>query len=110
MKYGFMMLLAVSCFGAVYAQFSNGPKPTKTVIEKEISVFPNPATDYFTLTINNETISRITVNNIIGKEVLSYDRTDVNKYDVSQLKKGIYVVRIFNHNDKLVKALRLSKN
>ncbi len=110
MKYGLILLIAAACFGAAYAQFRTVQQETKTIIQKEISVYPNPAVDYFTLTVNDETISRITINNIIGKEVLSYSRTDVNKYDVSHLKKGIYVVRVFNHNDKLVKALRLSKN
>ena len=110
MKYGLILLMAASCFGVAYAQFNAGQQQTKAVVQKEISVYPNPAVDYFTLTINDETISRITINNIIGKEVLSYSRSDMNKYDVSHLKKGIYVVRVFTHNDKLVKALRLSKN
>jgi hypothetical protein len=110
MKYGLILLIAASCFGAAYAQFNTGQQQNKAVVQKEISVYPNPAVDYFTLTVKDETISRITVNNIIGKEVLSYSKTDMNKYDVSLLKKGIYVVRVFNHNDKLVKALRLSKS
>ncbi len=110
MKYGLILLIAAACFGGAYAQFSTEQEQTKTVIQKEIFVYPNPAIDYFTLTANDQTISRITINNIIGKEVLSYSRTEMNKYDVSHLKKGIYVVRIFNHNDKLVKALRLSKS
>ena len=109
-KYGLILLIASLGVGVTYAQFSAEQGPAKTVVQKEITVYPNPATDYFTLTLNDETISRITINNIIGKEILSYNRTEVNKYDVSHLKKGIYVVRVFNHNDKLVKALRLSKN
>ncbi len=110
MKYGLILLIAAACFGGAYAQFNAQQEQAKTVFQKEISVYPNPAIDYFTLTVNDQTISRITVNNIIGKEVLSYRRTEMNKYDVSHLKKGIYVVRVFNHNDKLVKALRLSKS
>ena len=110
MKYGLILLIAAACFGGAYAQFNAGQEQAQTVIQKEITVYPNPAVDYFTLTVNDQTISRITINNIIGKEILAYSRTELNKYDVSQLKKGIYVVRVFNHNDKLVKALRLSKS
>lgn len=110
MKYGLILLIAASCFGAVYAQFNTERQQNNALVEKEISVYPNPAVDFFTLSVNDETISKITVNNIIGKEVLTYNRTEMNKYDVSTLKKGIYVIRVFNHNDKLVKALRLSKS
>ena len=67
MKYGLILLIAAFCFSAVYAQFNTERQQNKALVQKEISVYPNPAVDYFTLSVADETISRITVNNIIGK-------------------------------------------
>ena len=110
-KYSLIFCLAVCCFGsAVFAQLNVNDVTTSKVSHTEIAVYPNPAVDYFTLTSDEDVVQKITVNNIIGKQVLSFQRNEMNKYDISPLKKGIYVVRVFDHNDQLVKALRLSKS
>lgn len=74
----------------------------------ELSIYPNPASEYFTLN-TNQLVKRISINTIVGKEVKVLYTNDENKYDLSDLRKGIYVVRIFGNDDSLIKALRLSK-
>jgi hypothetical protein len=107
-----MLLLAASVFKTdVNAQvhnisFNNGDQDKSVV---ELSIYPNPASDYFTLNTNQK-IKRISINTIVGKEVKMIQVNDQNRYDLSDLRKGIYVVRIFDYNDSLVKALRLSKS
>ncbi len=110
-KYSLILCLAACCLGsAVFAQLNVNQASGSKSINTEIAVYPNPALDYFTLTSDGDAVKKITINNIIGKQVLSFQRNEMNKYDVSPLKKGIYVVRVFDHNDQLIKALRLSKS
>lgn len=78
-------------------------------VKVELSIYPNPATDYFTLN-TNQAIKKITINNIVGKEVKTFISNPDNQYELSELKRGIYIVRIFGQDDMLIKAVRLSKN
>lgn len=78
-------------------------------IKVELSVYPNPAIDYFTLNTNQE-VKKISIYNIIGKEVKTYISNPDNQYDLSDLKRGIYILRIFGQDDHLIKAIRLSKS
>ncbi len=91
------------------AQHGGGGDQDKSSVPTELTIYPNPAVEYFT--INAEVaVKRITINNIVGKQMLDLQSNADNRYDVSDLKKGIYVVRVFDQNDQLLKALRLSKS
>lgn len=108
-KYSILLVLALLVGGSGVAQLNNSSLDKKGQIDAtEIAVYPNPALDYFTITSESQ-VSHITINNIIGKQVKAFKRSELNRYDIASLKKGIYVVRIFDNNDQLVKALRLSK-
>lgn len=104
------MLLCQLC-GQVYGQLnvSTITDQEKAKVEIEISIYPNPATEYFTLN-SQSSVQKLTIHNIIGKEVKTFEVNDDNRYNVSALKKGIYVIRIFDQDDQLIKALRLSKS
>lgn len=78
--------------------------------KQDLKVFPNPASSVFSLNDSNLKLKYISINNIIGKEVKRVKVTPENAYDISELQRGIYIVRIFNQSDELVKALRLSKS
>ena len=47
--------------------------------------------------------------NIIGKEVKAYIHAVGNGYEINDLRKGIYVVRLFDQQGKILKVLRLNK-
>lgn len=74
----------------------------------EIAIFPNPAISQFSLD-NDEGIEKIVVYNIIGKEVKNFDKDAANAYPVSDLRNGMYLVRLFDEQGEAVKVLRLSK-
>ena len=83
---------------------------------KDIKIYPNPSSEYFSISFSDvnkefaDGVKNITVDNIVGKEVKRYEATAENKYSLVGLKRGIYIVRIFDQQDRMVKALRLSKN
>ena len=83
---------------------------------KNLKIYPNPSSEYFSISFNEIKkeveggVKVITVDNIVGKEVKRYTATPDNKYSLVGLKRGIYIVRIFDGQDRMIKALRLSKN
>jgi hypothetical protein len=67
------------------------------VNEKKVSVFPNPASDKITITINDGSYSELTIKciDVLGHEV--FETTTFNKViqmDVSTYSKGIYFIQL----------------
>jgi 1,4-alpha-glucan branching enzyme len=73
-----------------------------------IVLYPNPASDYFTL---NETTSKVQIFSITGQLVKSFDanKTAGSQFSVSDLNQGLYIVKAFDENNEM-KVLKLLKN
>jgi hypothetical protein len=72
---------------------------------KTFSMSPNPAKDFVTLRSSHAPISSIVVHNLLGQEVLTFDRFDqqVVNLDISALNSGVYLLTINNtQSQKLV--------
>ncbi len=76
---------------------------------EEVEVFPNPTNGIFTINTRGAKIKEIKVMNVLGSEILSFDklRTTGNgeksvTIDVSGVAKGIYFVRIEDENKNVV--------
>lgn len=65
-----------------------------------LSVFPNPATNIVNISVgNNQTIRRITVIEMTGKQLLSIPaNSKVAEFSVSNLKSGTYIINIETDN------------
>ena len=74
----------------------------------ELRVFPNPATIYFSLN-DNESVEKIQVYNLIGREMKSFFYEKNQKYSVEDLPKGIYLVQMRGKDEKILATQRLSK-
>lgn len=74
----------------------------------DINIYPNPASDYFQLT-ENSSIKTIQIYDIVGKNVATYQHQSSGTYDISNLRDGLYVVRLLDVNGKVAKSMRLSK-
>ncbi|RTY96101.1 T9SS type A sorting domain-containing protein [Flavobacterium sp. GSP27] len=73
-----------------------------------IVLYPNPASDYFTL---NETTAKVQVFSITGQLLKSFDtnKTAGSQFSVSDLNQGLYIVKTFDENNEM-KVLKLLKN
>ena len=78
--------------------------PTKNAIQ----IFPNPTTHYFQITENTD-VESVTIYDIVGNKIKSFKAHSGKEYDVSFLNQGIYLVRMNDKNNKVVKTARLSK-
>ncbi len=77
-------------------------------INDDISLYPNPALDVINL-IEDEDVKQIEFYNIVGKKLKSYDHIKGQSHDVSEFSKGIYLVRLLNKSNNILKVLRMTK-
>lgn len=76
--------------------------------QEEVRVFPNPATDYFSV-YGLEQLKEVVVINLVGQEVRRYKASLKAKYNVSDLMRGLYLIRLIDNKEKVIKTVRLSK-
>lgn len=99
----FLLLGASAIAQTSYGQYSSAKNPsTKSLI------YPNPTFDSFSIK-NDEQVAGVSVFNIIGKEVLTEKHHSGIEHNVSELKRGIYLVRLKDENDEVLKVIRLTK-
>lgn len=80
---------------------------TISLVKEALNLYPNPTTDYFRLA-NDQEIAKIQVYNIVGKKMLEFS-TKQETYDISSLRDGLYLVRMFSADNKVVRTTRLTK-
>ena len=76
-----------------------GPNALQVNGNEKFGFYPNPVTDgYLNLTtISSNSTKSIEIFDVVGKKVLS-QQTVLSKIDVSQLKGGIYVIKVSAEN------------
>jgi hypothetical protein len=75
-----------------------------------IKIYPNPATDYFSIQDDYDVVDRVVVYNMIGRAVKNYTNTNTNnKFTLGDLPEGLYIIRLLNARGATVKTLRLNK-
>lgn len=76
-------------------------------VATELSIYPNPAQDF--ITVNGTNISKIDIHDITGRRLKSFSHNPNASHDISTLRNGLYLVRVFDLKGKIVKSMRLSK-
>ncbi len=70
----------------------------RNIETQDISISPNPATNYFYINTASK-ITNIEIYDISGKKVKSLTLNESNKIDISELKNGLYFVRITDNKN-----------
>lgn len=71
-------------------------------------VYPNPASDYFAVD-GTDHVREVIVINLVGQEVKRFSASLHAKYDISELARGLYLIRLTDKQGKVIKTIRLSK-
>ncbi|MBA4317908.1 MAG: alpha-amylase [Flavobacterium sp.] len=89
-----------------------GNKPStlgtdKFEVDGEIYLYPNPASNYFTL---STTTSKVEIYSITGQLVKSFNgnQSKDSQFSISDLSKGMYIVKTLNENNE-AKVMKLLK-
>jgi hypothetical protein len=90
---------------AYWSAFTNivefNATPVETADKTQFSIYPNPASSYFTVTTNQP--AELVIIALSGVEVHKQFVYDNDRVDISHLKQGIYLVNFNNQCIKLVK-------
>ncbi len=76
--------------------------------KKKISVYPNPAANFIGLS-DSKDVKKITILNVMGREARSFEVEKGMKYNVADLRKGMYLVQIIGYDNKVITTQRLNK-
>lgn len=73
-----------------------------------IKIFPNPASEYIELT-ENDKVSKLLVFNLVGKEIKRFEAANGQRYNISDLPKGLYLVQLVDKGGQTIVTQRVSK-
>lgn len=93
---------------AIYKVTISEATPLTEAERSRLRIFPNPVSDYMTLT-SNTFVKQLRVSNILGKQLRTFDANPAGRYDISDLPDGMYLVSMVDANHKIVKTVRVSK-
>ncbi len=95
---------------AVAAEYLfNQSTPARDLTEtRAISIFPNPAVNHFQLS-DYQDVSEVAIYNLVGSELLRYSTFPGAQFNIGDLQRGIYLVRIIDYRNEVIKTLRLNK-
>jgi endonuclease I len=76
---------------------------TDFVLEKNITMYPNPTTDFVTIDVKNLVLEGLTLYSVLGEKVLKVNNTNI--INTSNLNSNIYFVKIKTNSGFITKKL-----
>ena len=80
------------------------PYPT----EPEISIFPNPTTNYFEIK-HAQQVKQVVIYTMLGAQIKAFATQDKGIYSVMDIPQGLYLVQFLDENQAIIATRRLSK-
>ena len=77
-------------------------------INNNISIYPNPASQQMNIKEDAD-VTDVVIYNLIGKKIKRLKHTPGRSHDISDLDRGIYLVRMLNKEQNILKVTRLTK-
>ena len=74
-----------------------------------LQAYPNPTTGQFRIT-DNPLVKTVTVYNLFGKQVCSFEHMNNKTHDISGAPNGLYLVTMLDENGEVLKTARINKH
>ncbi len=87
---------------------TTGVTATNDLELDNLVIYPNPTTESFQLK-NDGSVSSISIYNIVGRLVKTFNHSNGMIHNVTSLRTGMYLVRLENREGDVLKSMRLSK-
>lgn len=94
--------------GSVQVFFEAGTVSVSDTYAESLRIFPNPATSYFQLS-EFTGVDKIVLYSMVGNRMREFSASAGNRFDISELPQGVYIVRILDQGQQVLKTVRLSK-
>lgn len=75
----------------------------------DLSVFPNPATEFISVQDKNDAVGFLSVFNLVGKKVKEFEFVKGEQYSVADLPKGMYLVQILDRSKRNLTTQKIEK-
>jgi hypothetical protein len=75
----------------------------------DISVFPNPATEFIQVNDQSGTAAKVDVYNLVGKKVRTFEFAYGQQYFVSDLPKGMYLIQVTDRTGDIITTQKVTK-
>jgi len=73
-------------------------------------IYPNPAVEYIMLEDDDNVVKHLEIFNVMGRKIDEFVvSTSAQKFDVSNLPKGMYMVRMLDSQRAIIRTQRISK-
>ncbi len=93
-------------FSAPISAVNAAPNNSVDIDISNIELFPNPASNYFQIG-NGGLVDRVDIFNLLGKNVKTVFRNDAAQYEIGDLNAGVYLVKMYDTNRKMIKTVKL---
>ena len=100
MKKTLLGLFFFGCVVLAHAQMAS---------KADISVYPNPATEFIQVRDLSASAAVIDVFNLVGKKLRSFDFSDGQQYLVADLPKGLYLIQVSDKMGKIITTQKINK-
>jgi len=104
----FSLLLFTSLFLAQPNSQSSASHGIDDIVQTNIKIYPNPAFNFIGLNKANG-ISNIVIYNLVGRKMKNFVAQKGQKYNISDLPRGMYLVQLMGIDGKVVTTQRMSK-
>jgi hypothetical protein len=75
----------------------------------DISVFPNPATEFIQVRDQSGNANSVDVYTLVGRKVRSFEFNDGQQYQVSDLPRGLYLVQVVDRAGNVITTQKINK-
>ncbi|MBP6827912.1 MAG: T9SS type A sorting domain-containing protein [Saprospiraceae bacterium] len=75
----------------------------------DLSVYPNPATDFISVQDNHDAVGQIIIFSIVGRRVKEFEYVKGDQYYISDLSKGMYLVQLLDKNKRILTTQKMEK-
>ncbi|HAD11340.1 MAG TPA: hypothetical protein DCF33_02770 [Saprospirales bacterium] len=96
------LLLFFFLLAAIALRAQNTPRP-------ELSVFPNPTTEFVSVQDQADAVGQLNVFNLLGKKVKAFEASKGEQYFLGDLPKGVYLVQLVGKNKQVLKSQKVEK-
>ena len=90
-------------------EIQGGSSISDALVNTTVSIYPNPAANYFKVT-NNSDVSTMNLFDFVGKKVQTYYHKTDASYDLTRFQKGIYYLSLYDNKGEVITTKRLIKD
>ncbi len=81
----------------------------QNIVRTDVSVFPNPATEYISVNDPAETVGFVLLYNLVGKKVKEFEYSKGSNLPVGDLPKGMYMVQLQDRQRNVLRTQMIDK-